>query len=54
MSFPFETREELMDLAEGFLAQISPEEYPYVVEHAHQHMGDPDPRLRASSSSGST
>ncbi len=43
VSFPFETREELMDLAEGFLAQISPEEYPYVVEHAHQHMGDPDP-----------
>ena len=32
-----------MDLAEGFLTQISPAEYPYVVEHAHQHMGDPDP-----------
>jgi AcrR family transcriptional regulator len=43
VSFPFETREELVDLAEGFLREISPAEYPYVVEHAEQHMAEPDP-----------
>jgi len=43
VSFPFSTREELIDMADGFLEQISPETYPYVVEHAHQHMGEPDP-----------
>jgi len=30
-------------MADGFLEQISPETYPYVVEHAHQHIGEPDP-----------
>jgi hypothetical protein len=47
VSFPFDTREELIDMAEGFLTQISPHEYPFVVEHAHQHMGDPDPEAQS-------
>ena len=43
VSFPFDTREELVDLAEGFLRQIRPDRYPYVIEHAHQHLEEPDP-----------
>jgi AcrR family transcriptional regulator len=43
VSLPFETREELMDLAESFLREIPADAYPYVVEHAHQHMQEPDP-----------
>jgi AcrR family transcriptional regulator len=43
VSFPFETREELVDLAETFLPQIPASEYPYVVEHAEQHLAEPDP-----------
>ena len=34
VSMPFETKAELLDLAEGFLRQIPVEEYPYVIEHA--------------------
>ena len=43
VSFPFDTREELLDLAEEFLKQIPADEYPYVIEHAHQHLEEPDP-----------
>jgi AcrR family transcriptional regulator len=43
VSFPFATREELADLAEGFLGQISPDVYPYVIEHAQQHLDEPHP-----------
>jgi AcrR family transcriptional regulator len=43
VSMPFKTKEELVDLAEGFLQQISPEAYPYVVEHAHQHLEPSSP-----------
>jgi AcrR family transcriptional regulator len=43
VSFPFDTREELAELAEGFLRQIPADEYPHVIEHAHQHLGEPDP-----------
>lgn len=42
VSMPFETREELLDLAEHFLALIPADRYPYVVEHAHEHL-DPPP-----------
>ena len=42
VSMPFETQEELVDLAEGFLQRIPAERYPYVVEHAHEHL-DPPP-----------
>ena len=43
VSMPFDTREELVDLAEGFLREIPAEEYPYIVEHAEQHIAPPDP-----------
>jgi hypothetical protein len=32
-----------VDLAETFLREISVDEYPFVVEHAQQHIQDPDP-----------
>jgi|SRR5688572_19001473 len=35
--------EELVDLAEAFLPRISPEEFPYLIEHAQQHLLPPDP-----------
>jgi AcrR family transcriptional regulator len=43
VSMPFESKEELVDLAEGFLREIPADEYPYVVEHAHQHLGPASP-----------
>ena len=43
VSMPFETHEELVDLAEGFLPTISADRYPYFVEHAEQHLLPPDP-----------
>jgi AcrR family transcriptional regulator len=43
VSFPFDTREELLDLAEDFLRKIPADEYPYFLEHAHQHLVEPDP-----------
>lgn len=42
VSMPFETREELVDLAERFLEQTPADRYPYVVEHAREHL-DPPP-----------
>ncbi len=38
VSMPFETHEELVDLAEEFLQWIPADRYPYVVEHAHEHL----------------
>jgi AcrR family transcriptional regulator len=43
VSMPFETKAELVDLAEGFLRQIPAEEYPYVIEHAEQHLAPSSP-----------
>jgi AcrR family transcriptional regulator len=43
VSMPFDSREELLDLAKAFLPQISADEYPYVIEHAQQHMAEPSP-----------
>jgi AcrR family transcriptional regulator len=43
VSFPFDTAEELADLAEGFLRELSAGDYPYVAEHAEQHLAGPDP-----------
>ena len=42
VSLPFDSREELLDLAERFIPQI-PDRYPYVIEHAQEHLEDPDP-----------
>ena len=53
VSMPFDTKEELVDLA-GFLREIPADEYPYVIEHAEQHLARPAPTERPSSSSGST
>ena len=47
VSMPFETHEELVDLAESFLPQISPEQYPFFVEHAEQHLQPPDPEEKS-------
>jgi AcrR family transcriptional regulator len=43
VSLPFETHEELVVMAENFLLRFPVDDYPYVVEHVHQHLGDPDP-----------
>jgi AcrR family transcriptional regulator len=43
VNFPFDTREELLDLAEDFLRKIPADEYPYFIEHAQQHLVEPDP-----------
>ena len=43
VSMPFETKEELVDLAEGFLQEIPADEYPYVIEHAEQHIAPSSP-----------
>jgi AcrR family transcriptional regulator len=42
VNMPFETREELVELAEGFLEKLDATRFPYIVEHAHQHI-DPPP-----------
>jgi AcrR family transcriptional regulator len=47
VSFPFQTREELLAMADVFLAEIPPDEYPYLVEHAEQHLADPDPEEKS-------
>ena len=38
VSMPFDTREELVALAEDVLRGIPGDEYPYFVEHAEQHL----------------
>jgi AcrR family transcriptional regulator len=43
VSMPFETKEELVDMAEGFLKEIPADEYPYIVEHAEQHIAPSSP-----------
>jgi hypothetical protein len=40
---PFDSHEELVDMAQDFLPQIPADQYPYVIEHAEQHLADPDP-----------
>jgi len=43
VSMPFASKEELVDMAEGFLREIPPAEYPYVIEHAEQHVAPSSP-----------
>jgi hypothetical protein len=43
VSMPFDTRGELLDLTEDFLRDIPADEYPYVVEHAEQHIAPSNP-----------
>jgi AcrR family transcriptional regulator len=37
-NMPFETHEELADLAEAFLRELPADEYPYFAEHAQWHL----------------
>ena len=43
VNMPFETKAELVDMAERFLSQIPADEYPYVIEHAEQHLAPSSP-----------
>jgi AcrR family transcriptional regulator len=43
VSFPFQNREELIDMAADFMKAIPVDEYPYVIEHAQEHLDEPDP-----------
>jgi AcrR family transcriptional regulator len=43
VNMPFETKAELLDMAEVFLRQIPVDEYPYVNEHAEQHLAPSSP-----------
>jgi AcrR family transcriptional regulator len=43
VNMPFETKEELVEMAAVFLQQIPTDEYPYVIEHAEQHIAPSSP-----------
>jgi AcrR family transcriptional regulator len=43
VNMPFETKAELLDLAQGFLQQIPADAYPYIIEHAEQHLAPESP-----------
>jgi AcrR family transcriptional regulator len=47
VSFPFQTREEFVAMAETVLPEIPPDVYPYLVEHAEQHLAEPDPEEKS-------
>jgi len=47
VSMPFETKAELADLATEFLQQIPTDEYPYVIEHAEQHIAPASPNSKS-------
>jgi AcrR family transcriptional regulator len=47
VSMPFETKEELVAMAQGFLQQIPADEYPYVIEHAEQHIAPSSPNSKS-------
>ena len=53
VSMPFETHDELVDLAQAFLPQIPAEQYPYPWSTRTSTWCRPTPTRRASSSSGS-
>jgi AcrR family transcriptional regulator len=43
VNLPFESSEELADVAESFLSEVGAGQYPYLVEHAQQHLVKPEP-----------
>lgn len=43
VNMPFETKAELVDMAQDFMRQIPVDEYPYVIEHAEQHLAPSSP-----------
>ena len=42
VSMPFDSREELLDMAQEFIPRIPADRFPYVVEHAKEHLEEPD------------
>jgi len=43
VNMPFDSREELLDMARDFIPAIPAERFPYVIEHANEHLEEPDP-----------
>jgi AcrR family transcriptional regulator len=43
VNLPFETKQELVDMADVFMRQIPVDEFPYVIEHANQHLAPSAP-----------
>ena len=43
VNMPFDSREELLDMAQEFIPRIPVDRFPYVIEHAQEHLEDPDP-----------
>jgi AcrR family transcriptional regulator len=43
VSLPFETREELVEMAEAFLREFPIHDYPYALEHIQQHLDPASP-----------
>ena len=43
VNMPFDSREELLDMAAQFIPRIPADRFPYVIEHAKEHLEDPDP-----------
>ena len=43
VSLPFETRAQMEDMASEFLQRFPLDDYPYTLEHIHQHLGEPNP-----------
>ncbi len=46
VSLPFETRAELLDMAQGFLREFPADDHPYLLEHMQQHLGESSPAGR--------
>jgi len=43
VNMPFDSREEMLDLAAQWMPLVSADRFPYVLEHAQEHLEDPDP-----------
>ena len=43
VSLPFETRAEMLDMAEDFLRDFPSDDYPYMAEHIQQHLAPSSP-----------
>ena len=46
-SMPFDTHEELVELAVAFLPTIPEDRFPYFAEHGRQHLLPPDPEEKS-------
>jgi len=43
VNLPFETRAEMLDMAEGFMRDFPVDDYPYLLEHIQQHIAPSSP-----------